>query len=132
MCSRGRTLVALLLAVSLLGSLLPAAARTTATIAAPGFADAIAAPAGDGPSDLPYHRLARKKLRRTQLAPATATPDPQAAPVLKLPARVARAPSASASGGHPVRVEIDPDRRGPALPAAPQLRLRPGQAPPAP
>lgn len=123
------------LAAWILGWMLlaPLLVQPSATVgAAPhGFSAAaqFSAPAGDGPPGELHHHVVRKKLRRVELAPVAVAASPRVAPPAGdwLTLAGIRAADAGADT-RPAFAGID---RGPALPAAPQLRLRPGQAPPA-
>lgn len=101
----------------------------------PGFngvavAAAVAGGEERSPDDLHYP-VVRKKHRRTELEPVVLAASPRLAPRPVVGDWIALAgvdlPDPGADT-RPASADID---RAPALPAAPQLRLRPGQAPPA-
>lgn len=102
----------------------------------PGFNDvaAVAAAVAGGdersPDDLHYP-VVRKKHRRTELEPVALPASPRLAPRPAVGSWIALASVDLPDPGTDTRPAFADIDRAPALPAAPQLRLRPGQAPPA-
>jgi hypothetical protein len=122
--------LALFAAVCILAWLLPAPPHggreaVIAEVVAPGF---LASAGGEGPSDELQHYLAPKKLRRAELAPLAASLDALAASMRPAACWSTPAPVVAADDGGDCRTGL---ARVPRLPAASQLRLHHGQAPPA-
>ncbi len=125
--------LSLAVAVMLLGWLLFAPLHAAGSAAPDPGSNAAVAVADGGkrsPDDLHYP-VVRKKHRRTELAPVAFAAAPRVAPRPAAGGWIALAGTGLADAGSETRPAAGSIDRGPAQPSAPQLRLRPSQAPPA-